>query len=97
MPINSTQDENKAFSNSKNDVSVKNAAYYAKQLGREPVIDCIDLSEVHDKIQEAVNNKKDSISIYRLKPNQVRELELLGFIVSERSFSCGANLFIIKW
>ena len=89
MSINSTEDQNNK--------TVKNAAYYATQLGREPIIDCIDLSEVHNKIQEAVNDKKDSISIYRLKPNQVRELELLGFIVSERPFSCGASLFIIKW
>ena len=89
MSINSTEDQKKE--------TVKNAAYYAAQLGREPVIDCIDLSEVHNKIQEAVNDGKDTISIYRLDSKQVKELELLGFIVIEREFSCGANLFIIKW
>jgi len=89
MPINLTEYKKKE--------AVKNAAYYAKQLGREPVIDCIDLSEVHNKIQEAVNDGKDTISIYRLDSRQVKELELLGFIVIERKYSCGANLFIIKW
>ncbi len=86
MSIKSTEDQNKE--------TVKNAAYYAAQLGRKPIS---DLDEVHNKIQAAVDEKKDKVSIYGLGNNQVIELEKLLFIVIERPRICDTSLFIIKW
>lgn len=73
---------------------VKNADYYANQLGRKAKNAC-DMISIHQKIQEAVSEKKDYAFIYDLTKNQVQELISLGFSVIEMKYSCGANGFRI--
>lgn len=73
---------------------IKNADYYANQLGRKAKKSC-DMTIIHQKIQEAVGEKKDYAFIYDLTKNQVQELIQLGFSVIETRYSCGANGFRI--